>query len=179
MKKIITAVMLTIAIVAISCSGGNSGSGKSGSKEKTPEQIAKLGPEAFSDDVNDIWVNALDQMDALLDKYPQINTDFEKESNEIVDGAIRKVIKYGAFLDGKSELEKTEYLLKCKQPPVKNGTDALTPFQMKLNNRFDEFKEYGNGLYDNITKLNVMLLYLKHDVLRENHPSIAEKYGVK
>lgn len=174
MKKILTTMVVAVAVTAVSCSGGNTGI-----KDRTPEEIAKLSPKEFANDFNEIWVEGIEQLSALLDKYPQLNADFDKESSEIVDATVYKVVKYGAFLDGITEEEKFNYLLACQTFPTVDGADVLTPFIEKLNSRFEEFMEYNRDVYYNTAEINVLPMYLKFDDLRENHPYRAEKYGIK
>ena len=170
MKKILTTMVIAVTATAISCSGENSGT-----KERTPEEIAKLSPKEFANDFNEIWVEGIEQLSALLDKYPQLNADFDKESSEIVDATIYKVVKYGAFLDGITEEEKFNYLLACQTFPTVDGADVLTPFIEKL--KADSSLWNITRVYYNTAEINVLPMYLKFDDLEKIIH--RREYGIK
>lgn len=176
MKKILTAVIVMVAALAISCSGGNSGSGKSDGKTKSPDKIAKLSPEDFANDVNDIYVGAFTELEKLLDKYPEINADFENEFNTVYDNAVKKMIAYGEAMSKMDQETNNNYSLKIGAKTMGDGMSKIMPIQMKLNDRFNEFSR---ELYTKITKLNTLLRFLDFNEMKSDHPTEAEQYGIK
>lgn len=176
MKKILTVAIATIAIVAISCSGGNSGSGKSGGKVKSPEKIAKLSPEDFANDVNDIYVGAFTELEKLLEKYPTINADFENEFNALYDKAVKKMIVYGEVMDKMDQETDNKYSVKIASKTMGDGMNKIMPIQMKVNERI---KEFSNELWTKVQKLNTLLRFLDFDKMKSQHSEEAEKYGIK
>lgn len=176
MKKNLTTILMLIAMFAISCGGGSSEGKKSGMKVKSPEKIAKLNPDEFANDVNEIYVGAFKNLEKLLDKYPEINADFEAEFDAMYEDAIKKMIVYGGVMDKMDQETDNKYSLKIAAKTMGDGMSKITPVQQKFNERINEFS---NELFSKVQSMNTMLRFLDFDKMKSKHANEAEKYGIK
>lgn len=176
MKKLltITALMCTLALM-ISCSGGDKKNGTV--KSKTVEQIDKLDPKAYAEDVKNIHLSVYRTLDGLLDAYPEVNEEFAAKYRAAYNEALAEMYKYGESLDKKDPETKFQYLLACA---ANDGMGERQEIQNKLDSRFEEFTGEGVAIdYNEITRVNILGLVIDFEKVRNDFPEKMEEYGIK
>ena len=61
-------------------------------------KIEKLTKEQFAEETSVIYLNVFQEIDKLFDKYTKIDSEFEKEIDELHKRSVEQMIEYGKVL---------------------------------------------------------------------------------
>ena len=173
MKKRVLILTVIFTALLVACSGGGS---KSSVKIKDAEKIAKMSPANYAKEVKAIHLDAHEKVDKLLEKHATIDQEFADSFWEVMDNAIKQLYPYGEALDTKTADEKMEYFLACT---MNDGMAERTEYVNRINARIGDFDDDAKVRFNDVTSLNTLTIIIDFEKVRNEYPSLKEKFGIE
>ena len=146
-------------------------------------KIEKLTKEQFAEETSVIYLNVFQEIDKLFDKYTKIDSEFEKEIDELHKRSVEQMIEYGKVLAKKEEETKSDFITSCLLDNMtameKLGTEVSDGYEKKLDKRLPELQAYGSAnLERKFDELYSIMDFLDFETLKEERPESAKEFGI-
>lgn len=147
-------------------------------------KIEKLTKEQFAEETSVIYLNVFQEIDKLFDKYTKIDSEFEKEIDELHKRSVEQMIEYGKVLAKKEEETKSDFITSCLLDNMtameKLGTEVSDGYEKKLDQRLPELQAYGSAnLERKFDELYSIMDFLDLETLKEERPESAKEFGIQ
>lgn len=179
MKKINLVIIIVAGLILNGCSNSNSQNNL-----KNMSEIEKLTKEQFAEATAAIYVNVFQEIDNLFDKYTKIDSEFEKDIDELQKSTVGQMVEYGKVL-AKKDVEMrddfiTSSLTESLSALEKLGPDVAEGFEKKFDQRLPELQAYGSqNLERKFDDLFAIMDFLDLERIKEEHPESAKEFGVE
>lgn len=146
-------------------------------------KIEKLSKEQFAEETSVIYLNVFQEIDKLFDKYTKIDSEFEKEIDELHKRSVEQMIEYGKVLAKKEEETKSDFITSCLLDNMtameKLGTEVSDGYEKKLDKRLPELQASGSAnLERKFDELYSIMDFLDFETLKEERPESAKEFGI-
>ena len=147
-------------------------------------KIEKLSKEKFAEETSVIYLNVFQEIDKLFDKYTKIDSEFEKEIDELHKRSVEQMIEYGKVLAKKEEETKSDFITSCLLDNMtameKLGSEVTEGFEAKFDARLPELEAYGgNNLERKFDDLFAIMNFLDFERIKEECPESAKEFGIQ
>ena len=147
-------------------------------------KIEKLSKEQFSEETSVIYLNVFQEIDKLFDKYTKIDSEFEKEIDELHKRSVGQMVEYGKVLAKKEEETKSDFITSCLLDNMtameKLGTEVSDGYEKKLDQRLPELQAYGSAnLERKFDELYSIMDFIDFETLKEERPESAKEFGIQ
>jgi hypothetical protein len=147
-------------------------------------KIEKLSKEQFAEETSVIYLKVFQEIDKLFDKYTKIDSEFEKEIDELHKRSVEQMIEYGKVLAKKEEETKSDFITSCLLDNMtameKLGTEVSDGYEKKLDQRLPELQAYGSAnLERKFDELYSIMDFLDLETLKEERPESAKEFGIQ
>ena len=179
MKKINLVIIIVVGFILSGCSSNNSQN-----KLKEMKEIEKLSKEQFAEETVAIYLNVFKEIDILFDKHTKIDSEFEKEIDELYKRSMGQMVEYGKVLATKEEETRDDFIESCLMGSMtameKLGPEISEGYEKKLDERLPELEAYGStNLEREFDDLYSIMDFLNLERIREERPESAKELGIE
>lgn len=147
-------------------------------------KIEKLTKEQFAAETSVIYLNVFKGIDNLFDKYTKIDSEFEKEIDNLHKKSVEQMVEYGKILATKDEKTMDDFLTSCLIASItdmeKLGPEVAEGYEKKFDERLPELQATGSAnLERKLDDLFAIMDFLNLESIKEERPETAEEFKIQ